>query len=153
MNSENIIIRLATLSDLKEIVRIENESFYSDAFDRPQFIRLLKSNHSDFVVAEENGAVLGYAIFFFRKNSRNLRIYSIAVSQNARGRSIGSTLLNFAEDLARQKGKQLITLEVSEKNHTALSLYFKHKYIVAGRKPKYYNDLSDALKLDKKISV
>jgi ribosomal-protein-alanine N-acetyltransferase len=79
----------------------------------------------------------GYALF---KHGSLVDIY---VSPQGKGH--GEALLR--ECLARVTFKK-ITLEVSERNAPARGLYAKLGFVVVGRRPKFYNDGSDALLMD-----
>ena len=83
-------------------------------------------------VAEADGIVVGYAFCQVIKesdNSRNqntLYIDDLCVDENLRGYHIGSSLLNFVVDYAKENGFYNITLNVWALNEKALGFYEKN---------------------------
>ncbi len=148
---QKISIRKVAHQDLPDILRIENESFNSEAFSKQQFIRHLKNPNSFFLAAVLKSKIAGYIILLKRSGSKNLRIYSIAVSKESRNRHIGTLLLNISEKIAEAENKTAITLEVSINNPGAIAFYNKHGFTISGRISVYYLDGSDALKMIKYI--
>ena len=86
-------------------------------------------------MAEENGAIIGFAI------ARGEALLDIAVAVARRG--VGRALVQ-----ALSRGRTKITLEVSERNSSALSFYPVLGFRVVGRRPKFYNDGADAVLMD-----
>lgn len=139
------IFRKATISDLDAIIKIEQEGFDVDGFNRRQMSYLIKSKSACFYVTEIDQSIAGYIIMLIRSNSDQLRLYSIAVSPSFRGMGVGQSCLNLAEKIAREKLKTRLKLEVKTTNLTAIKLYernfFLPKKVIAG----YYKDGEDAL--------
>ena len=125
-------------NDLAEINEIENQSFGLEAFSVWQFIYLSKSPTCQFMVAAVGKKIGGYIILTTRKNSKTLRIYSLATSINFRGQGIGKMLLKYAINFAKQKGFTSISLEVSETNLPAIRLYEDACFASVGTKKDYY---------------
>jgi ribosomal protein S18 acetylase RimI-like enzyme len=101
----------------------------------------------------ESGAVLGYALVLFRRDSRAARLYSLAVKPGSSGRGIGSQLLAAAEGAARDRGAALLRLEVRADNADALRFYESHGYVLFGRRDEYYADGMAALRLQRALAV
>lgn len=136
-------IRKAVLSDLKEIVELENASFEMDSFSKRQFNYLLF--HSIFYIAEKNRQILGYYILLTRKQSKKARLYSIAVHPSARGKNVGQALMHHLINVAKEMHYPYISLEVRENNVKAIQLYKKFGFLEKGIKPNYYVDGANAL--------
>jgi len=149
--TEQITIRKASIQDIHQILNIENLSFQDDAFSKNQFLYLLKSKNSFFYVACINNNVKGYIILMQRKNSKSLRIYSIAVDKESRGLNMGSTMIELAVQTANSNNFVRIHLEVNENNSAAVALYQKHQFSVFGSFENYYKDGSKALRMKKII--
>jgi len=150
-DEDEIRIQKAGNNDLNEIGCLEKVSFEGDAFSKRQFWYLLNKANGVFVLAKQGSKTLGYLILLSRKNSRQIRIYSIAVATEARGVGIGKKLLDYTEKEARKTGKSRITLEVSERNKSAIQLYKKFGYQKKGEKTNYYADGSNAHIMIKEI--
>jgi len=141
----NVAFRKADLADLDAILKIEQESFEWDGFNRKQMRYLIKSSASGFFVGETDDSVVGYMILLLRQNSHHIRIYSIAVSEAARGQGLGQLFLQLAEKWALEKSKRRLKLEVRTTNTGAIKLYHGNHFSSVKVVPTYYHDGSDAL--------
>jgi ribosomal-protein-alanine N-acetyltransferase len=132
------------LQDIKPLLGIENEVFDKSSFalSKNNFYYHIKK--SRLFVAKQDEVILGYVLLLLRKNSKKVRIYSIAVSKKNQGKGVATFLLENAFLNAKKNDKQYITLEVNEKNEKAINLYkkfgFMHKKILKS----YYADGSNA---------
>jgi ribosomal-protein-alanine acetyltransferase len=140
-----ILIRSVTANDLRTIFEIENQSFGNEAFNKRQFKYLAKSPTSHFVVAEIENQIGGYLILTTRRNSKLLRIYSLATNPNFRGMGIGEKLMNYTKDFAAKQLFDTISLEVKESNSAAITLYQKMGFVSTGKKMDYYGQGQHAL--------
>ena len=88
--------------------------------------------------------LMGTAVLFWRLRhlasarpagaSRAYYVSSLAVSEHARGRGIGTTLMQHAHDAARTSGANRIGLEVLVDNTAAIRLYERYGYEERGRR-------------------
>lgn len=67
-------------------------------------------------------------------------ICTLAVRPAWRGRGLGELLLAGLVERARERGAEVMTLEVRVSNVTAQNLYLKYGFRVAGRRKGYYSD-------------
>jgi ribosomal protein S18 acetylase RimI-like enzyme len=100
-------------------------------------------------VAESEGTLLGYALVLFRRGSSRARLYSIARDAQRAPRGTGGALLAAAERAAAAAGALELGLEVRTDNAAALHLYETSGYRATGRRPAYYEDGADALRMTK----
>lgn len=128
-------IRPATAGDLAAVVAIERASF-GDPWPASAFADLLREGRMLFVVAEQGGAVAGYAIAWFVAGSGELA--NIAVAPERRGHGIGAALLERVLDAARAQGAGETFLEVRESNAAARGLYASRGFAEVGRRRGYY---------------
>jgi ribosomal protein S18 acetylase RimI-like enzyme len=119
----DVEIRLAQMSDLPELLRLENACFSGDRISRRSFRRFLESAGASCLVAEANGQMLGYALLLFRSGTAMARLYSFAVDPAARGSGLSRRLLAAAEADAFERERILLRLEVREDNAPARALY------------------------------
>ncbi|MBE7185402.1 MAG: GNAT family N-acetyltransferase [Methylobacterium mesophilicum] len=145
------VLRHGGPSDLDAINRLENEAFESDRIARRSFARLLRSPSATVLVAESCAAVEGCAVLLFRSYSRRCRLYSLAVARSARGKGIGSALLEAVEREASGRGCEAVGLEVREENHPAIALYRRSGYELLGQTENYYSDGATALHFRKAL--
>ena len=150
MNIE-VQIRLATKADLKELFRLEQLCFDAESFSRRQINYLVSRSTGSFWVLVENEKIAGFIVLLKRKNTSGLRIYSVAVSPNFRGKNYGNALLEKAVEIATENGKTNLYLEVSEHNQSAIQLYQKFGFQIMGKRKAYYKDGSTALQMQKEV--
>ena len=146
-----LAVRRARKSDLEAIAAVENLSFDVDRFSRSALKRLLAVMTADCRVAEIDGRVAGYVAILFRAGTLVARIYSIAVDPAYRGRGVAQGLIAAAEQAARSRGARSLRLEVRASNKAALSLYERAGFTFLERKPGYYQNGEDALRLEKHL--
>lgn len=154
-------LRKFNINDLKRITYINRTCLpenYSDFF----FIDLHRKFPETFIVAEENGEVVGYIMcrietglssFVLRGLIKKGHIVSVAVIPQYRRRGIGEALVAKAtENMRLYKAKQCF-LEVRVTNTPAINLYRKLGFQVSRTMQGYYADGTDAhvmsLELDK----
>ena len=145
------IIRKAVLSDLDELLRLESAAFSSDRLSRRSFRRWLKHAGCVFLVCEDADALSGYILIILRRGTRLARLYSLAVDPASRGHGIASSLIARGEEDVREAGALYLRLEVAGNNTAAIALYQKLGYSQFGLYRDYYEDHSDALRLEKRI--
>lgn len=145
-------VRPATPADLDALVQLENACFSSDRISRRSFRHLLSHGHMSCVVAEEeDGALAGYALVLYRGTTSLARLYSIAVAPDRQGRGHARALMAAAEAAARDEGCAVMRLEVRPDNTGAIALYRALGYQEFAVYQRYYEDLSDALRMQKPL--
>jgi len=139
-------IRPVDRADLLEVLRIERRCF-SNPWPYDAFERLLDA--PAFLVAERDGAVVGYVVADSTPNfGRDIgHVKDLAVRPDARGEGIGRALLASALGQLRVRGAAIVKLEVRESNEAARSLYASEGFEAIRRLPRYYPDGEDALVL------
>ena len=144
-------LRPATAGDLDQLCLLEDASFSGDRLSRRRFRHWLKTDNRVFLVAEADGELLGYTLVLLRRGTRLARLYSLAVGPAGRGRGIGKALLSAAEDASSRSGRLYMRLEVAESNTAAIALYRQLGYRTFGSYSNYYEDASNALRMQKRI--
>lgn len=139
-----IRVRHAELADLLAVFRIENEAF-SQPWPFSAFEHYLDA--PAFLVAEENGAVVGYVVGDVVPNHGHSlgHIKDIAVHPERRGQGIGTMLLARAISVLQSQPVHAVKLEVRESNESALSLYDEFGFKHLDTSVSYYDDGEDAL--------
>jgi ribosomal-protein-alanine N-acetyltransferase len=145
-------VRRAEVSDLDDLVALEESSFAQDRLSRAQYRKHLDSESALVLVASANHRrFLGTAVVFFRKGSTVARLYSIATTPQAQGKGVGSALVEASEDTARSRGSRVLRLEVRKDNAVAIRLYERLGYRNIGEYVRYYADGADALRFEKPL--
>ncbi len=84
------------------------------------------------------------AVLQWRQVGREVEIFDVAVDSGHRRQGIATVLLESVLNLAKDRGAKAFFLEVRESNASALSLYRKLGFSVAGRRPNYYRNPTEA---------
>lgn len=139
-----MIIRKFTPDDLKRVHEIESMSF-DQSYGIDVFQGLYEMGVG-FLVAELDGYVIGYVIFWIKYENQG-HIISIAVDKNYRRLGAGTKLLVKAIAILSLLKLDVVYLEVRKSNTEALEFYkqfnFKQDRIVPG----YYETGEDAVLL------
>jgi ribosomal protein S18 acetylase RimI-like enzyme len=147
----DLVIRAATASDLSALIDIENACFSNDKLSPRSLKRWLGAKHGILLVAEQGEQLCGYGLVWCHKGTRLARLYSLAVLPTMQGRGIAKMLLTALEKATRKRGRIYLRLEVAVNNESAIGLYKSLGYRVFGQYSDYYDDHSDALRMQKNI--
>lgn len=137
-----MIIREFTPNDLKRVYEIENMSF-----DQTYEINLFKNLYdmgAGFLVAEIDGYVVGYIIFWIKYENQG-HIISLAVDKNYRRLKAGTRLLSKAIQILMMFDLSNIYLEVNENNRGAYEFYKGFNFKVDRIVPHYYDNKDGAI--------
>lgn len=99
----------------------------------------------------EQEQIIAYISLLLHAGTHYLRIYSIAVHPDFRGRKLGQLLMEQTIATAHDCKAAKITLEVKVTNTPAIRLYMKNGFIPVGVKPAYYHDGSDAIYMQRTL--
>lgn len=152
-----VLLRPFKKEDNTRVMEIEAESF-SDAWP-PSFFSYLHNKAPDlFIVAEEDGRIIGYIVGEIREivlsglshMSRMGHILNIAVDKERRKRGVGTLLMQRVEVIFREGNASRATLEVRESNANARTFYHDLGYREMGRVQAYYQD-EDAIIMGKPL--
>jgi len=140
-----ISLRVAVEDDLEVIHGIE-KSVYPTAWTLNFFRLMLGMSGDMFLVAVENGEVIGYTVGEVRKMGRvgdaktAGHVLNIAVSEDHQGRGVGTMLMDEVERRLREGGADVAYLEVRESNTGAQAVYRKRGYQYVRTAEAYYGD-------------
>jgi ribosomal protein S18 acetylase RimI-like enzyme len=140
-------IRPARVEDLDALLALENRCFELDRLSRRSFRHFLSSDTASCLVAERAGGLLGYALVLFHGRTALARLYSMAVAPEHQGQGVGRVLLEAAEAAALNSGAAVMRLEVHPQNFAAIALYRRAGYLEFGVYRGFYEDDSDALRM------
>ena len=128
------IIRME-LSHAQQVAQLETECF-SDPWSLQAVAGEITNPLSLWLVAVEGEQVLGY--IGSQSVLGEADMMNLAVDMTARGKGIGSQLINALIDHLRKDGVYRLTLEVRVSNTPAINLYEKLGFKIIGRRPNYY---------------
>src|SRR5512135_1842831 len=139
-----MILRDMSEADLDAVLRIERE-VHAHPWTHGNFSDALRSNYLC-KVAEENEAMLGYAVLMLAVDESELLDIAIAAQHQRHG--WGRKLLEEMMVLARRHGMRRIVLEVRTSNVAAINLYRDAGFANIGLRRDYYpaeNGREDAI--------
>jgi ribosomal-protein-alanine N-acetyltransferase len=156
---ETFKLRKFTMDDLQSVMQINRLCLpenYTDFF----FSDLHERFPETFIVAEENGRVVGYIMCRVEVGLSNFglggllrkgHIVSIAVLPQSRRRGVAQALINEAiKGMQHYRAKQ-IYLEVRVTNDAGVALYKKLGFDISRTIGGYYSDGEDAYVMSKKL--
>ena len=137
-----MIIRKFVPTDLIGVYEIENMSF-----DRSYGINMFQQLYEmgiGFLVAEDEGYVIGYVMFWIKYEFQG-HIISIAVDKNYRRSGVGTQLLVKAIAILSLLRLDTIYLEVNENNVGAVEFYKSFNFKIDRTVPGYYENGDGAI--------
>lgn len=147
--------RPATLEDLDSLVAIEQTCFSQDRLSKRSLRRWIQSRHSIFLVIEQarvkEKPLAGYGLVWCHRGTSLARLYSLAVLPTMRGHGLAKNLLLELEKRTAEQGRLFMRLEVAKNNQAAIGLYESLGYRTFGEYSDYYDDHTDALRMQKTI--
>lgn len=131
-------LRTATVDDLAEIMALENASFPTDAWSEHLMRDELASEHTQYVVLQDGGQIVGYAGLRLLSGDPNSDVQTIAIATDRRGRGDGRRLLRELLRRAAAGKARHVFLDVRDDNTVAIALYVAEGFVEIGRRPRYY---------------
>jgi len=147
------------MNDLQSVIHI-NYTCLPENYTNYFFLDLHQRFPETFIVAEENGEVIGYIMcrtevglsnFGFSGLLKKGHIVSVAVLPQSRRKGIGEALINEAIKGMKIYGAKQCFLEVRVTNTPAISLYKKLGFEITRTIKGYYADGEDAYLMSKKL--
>src|SRR5215467_5811013 len=139
LTSSRLQVRLVRSEDLNAVSNIEDSTF-KDAYPPYFLAQLADANPDTFVVALDNGEVVGYAVVDEWTDEQHL--VSIAVLTGHRRKGVGQAMLN---ELLGKLREGRLGLELRRSNKEALNFYQKNGFSQKGIAHSYYKDGEDAI--------
>jgi len=153
-----MILRFAGLDDLPSLDRLEKECFEYPRFPIPVLVDFILADGAYVLLAftESPGraeTVMGGIMFVVQRTEKGLlgRIASVSVLEEYRNQGLGRRLLSEAEEVMRQAGASVFSLEVAVNNEAAISLYESLGYEITERLEHYYGLNEHAHRMEKEL--
>jgi ribosomal-protein-alanine N-acetyltransferase len=142
-------IDLMNRQNIYSVKEIEDECF-ANPWSLDSFERELSKVGAYFYVAMENGEALGYIGFNICVDEGY--IANVAVKAPYRRRGVAKALIERVIEKAREENLAFVSLEVREGNLSAIDLYSKFGFALAGRRKNFYrNPYEDGLIMTKTL--
>lgn len=141
----------AKKEESKELFALEQKLFTKENF--PISLRMFRYHLARNIcfVAQEDEKIIGYILLLKRK--RWLKLYSLGVAREQRGKKIGAQLLEFALQYASAQSYEKVLLEVRSDNEGAIALYQSFGFSVLQKSLEFYGDGCDALLMKKFVDL
>ena len=142
MSNNNIEITKMTLSDLDNI---QNNliSDFDDFWTINTFYDELNNENSYYLIAKINNEIVAFAGMKVILDEAD--IMNVVTKNTMRNNSIGFCILTHLINIAKEKNIHKLTLEVNEKNFSAIHLYNKLGFKQIAIREKYYNGVDTAI--------
>lgn len=134
-----------TEADLDAVLLIELSSF-PVPWKREHFQHEINAPHSFPFVAECDGEIAGYVCLM--SLFEEAQILDIAVGVDQRGRGVGRLLMETAFNVAKEKGAEIMALEVRESSAAAIGLYQALGFERVGIRANYYESKENAVLME-----
>ena len=131
--------------NIKDKLQKEFDEFWTPSVLKSE----LESKNSKYIVALKGKEVVGFAGIIILPDSTE--VTNIVTKKVERKKGIGKLLLDKLINMTITEKKEVISLEVNEKNIIAINLYKNFGFEKVGRRKKYYNGIDDAIIMTKKI--
>lgn len=133
-----VIIREGLKTDLPAVLRLVNELAVFEKAPDAVTNTLAEMEEDGFggnpifglFVAEENGAILGMALYFTKYSTwkgKGIYLDDLIVTESQRGKGIGKKLLDKVIEVAKQTGAKQLHWQVLDWNTPAIEFYKKLK--------------------------
>lgn len=130
-----ITVRAMQIKDTEAVSILEREIF-SMPWSQKGFEESIHSGHGVFLVAEEEGKLVGYCGMIVSIDEGE--ITNVAVSPTSRCRGIGEQLIKAVLTEAEKRSLARIVLEVRVSNESAIRLYERNGFQNCGKRPGFY---------------
>ena len=131
-------------SELEIVSKIESDSLNVNVIGLNEFKHLYKNENYKMLSLKVNGEIVGFVLVEF---SDEVNIVTIAVKKEYRNLGLATKLIEQVKIIAKEKGLNKLSLEVSVNNPTAYLLYEKLGFKVRRERKNYYEDGSNCLEM------
>ncbi|MFN4012276.1 MAG: ribosomal protein S18-alanine N-acetyltransferase [Aquificaceae bacterium] len=138
------MVREMQPSDLREVLKINEECFNSDAWSKKAFEKEFSLDYSYKFVLEEEGEIIGYVVVWQVYDEAT--IMSIAIKKEKWGKGYGKRLMEFIIGYFKGRVKRLV-LDVRRSNIRAIRLYQSFGFKIVSERRGYYSDGEDAFQM------
>lgn len=137
-NHEPLLIEPMVDADVKEVLRIEQQSFSTQWPSNAFYQEIHDNKLAHYFVGRAHNSVVAYGgIWVILEDSH---VTTIAVHPEFRGHKFGEIMLLRLLDEAIERGASWMTLEVRESNTVAQNLYRKYGFTTVSTRKGYYSD-------------
>lgn len=143
------MIRRATAGDIAAITSIYNDVIATtnaiyredtvDISERMAWFEAKTSHGYPVIVAENDGAVVGYGVFGsfrFGEGYNHTVEHGVHVAQSHRGQGIGKQILEHLMELAREQERKVMVAAIDSTNTASINLHAAYGFKESARMPR-----------------
>ena len=147
-------IRLASRTDAADIAALSRDHIEQGlgwSWTRARVERAIGDPDTNVAVVRDARVLLAFGIMSYRDEAAHLLLFAVRKSHQRLG--IGSVVLRWLEDVAREAGIRHIHVECRRTNSVARNFYCEHGYHEQIISPGYYRGVEDAVRLEKWLAT
>lgn len=150
--NNDIIIKKADMTNYNDVLNIENKLEHK-MFSKQSLLQDLENDIYSYFIAYTKDELIPIGFIGISDLCYTMDLLYIAVNKEKRNSSVGTKLLQYIEELAKNKGIEKIMLEVRDSNIIAIKFYEKRGFKKISVRKNYYQDThEDAIIYEKIIS-
>lgn len=127
------------LQKLKPNLQADFDEFWSYSILEQE----VNNENTIYIVAKQDEEIVGFAGLLVILDEAT--VMNIVTKKDKRHLGIGTLLLENLITISKNKNVKSITLEVNERNTSAIKLYEKFNFKTVGTRKKYYNNADTAI--------
>ena len=131
-------VRPATLADIPALLALERGAPTAAHWAEADYHRFLAEVTGHVVLVIEEDAIQGFIVG--RECGPEWELENVVVAASARRRGLGAQLVRELLNRARDRGAEVVFLEVRESNRAARTLYSRSGFVENGRRKSYYGE-------------
>lgn len=143
MRTSSVTVEPLRWWHLPQVHAVEQALFPGDCWSVEQFWSELAQSTRRYLVALDDGEVVGYAGLFLLPPDADIQ--TVAVRADRQGEGIARRLVTDLLAMADGSGATHTMLEVRSDNDAATALYRRLGFVPISTRPRYYPDGGDAL--------
>jgi ribosomal-protein-alanine N-acetyltransferase len=150
----DVTVRLARLADAAEIAGMSRDYIERGlpwTWTEDRVARAIVDLETNVAVVGDAGAVSAFGIMFHTAEDAHLLLFAVRKAHQRKG--VGSALLAWLEEVARNAGAKKIRVECLSKNQPARLFYSEHGYHELSLTQKMYRGIADGIHLEKWLQV
>jgi ribosomal protein S18 acetylase RimI-like enzyme len=150
VSASGIALRPYQASDFDALVAIDQACFPKTiAYGRREMKSYLLAEVSHCIVAQVSEGIAGFILT--ERSMEFAHVITLDVLERYRRQSVGSLLLQAAEQEAVERGAAIMYLETATTNKAAIALWKKHGYREFGTIENYYGRGQHAFEMEKAL--
>ena len=152
MLEQRIHIKLATLSDAKEISELSRDEIEFGlgwSYTEQRIARIIQDKSKNVIAAWLEDDLVGFGIMTYRQDQANLDL--LAVKNDYRRKKVGTELVLWLEKVAVTAGTFNVFVQLRKTNSKALRLYEKLGFQRLDKLPGFYRGVEDGIVMAKSL--